>query len=269
MRTYSLAPVVAAASLLLAVGLGVRPPAAAPTSAVTVLVDGKTLSLPTSAATVAGVLAEVGISLHPLDRTAPAPDRPVADGMEVRVTRVTRHHHTEEVTVPAPSLVLGDPELPAGFTQVLEHGRDGRVRRVVRIWEKDGQATRREVIEERVLTAARETVVLRGTQGLPSRGGDWRRPLRMHATAYDPGPRSCGKYASGYTAIGLKAEKGVVAVDDRVIPMGTRLYIPGYGFAVAGDWGSAIKGHRIDLCFATYTEARQWGRRPVKVYLLD
>ncbi len=58
-------------------------------------------------------------------------------------------------------------------------------------------------------------------------------------------------------------------VDDRVIPMGTRLYIPGYGFAVAADRGSAIKGNRIDLCFNTYAEAKRWGRRKIKVYLLN
>jgi 3D (Asp-Asp-Asp) domain-containing protein len=91
----------------------------------------------------------------------------------------------------------------------------------------------------------------------------------MEATAYDPGPKSCGKWASGYTATGAKAEKGIVAVDDRVIPMGTRMYIPGYGFALAADRGGAIKGMRIDLCYPTYAEAIQFGRRKVKVYLLD
>ena len=90
----------------------------------------------------------------------------------------------------------------------------------------------------------------------------------MHATAYEPGPRSCGRYANGFTATGVKATKGVAAVDDRVIPMGTRLYIPGYGFAVAADRGSAIKGQRIDLCFDTYSEAMRWGRRKVQVYVL-
>jgi 3D (Asp-Asp-Asp) domain-containing protein len=111
--------------------------------------------------------------------------------------------------------------------------------------------------------------VVRGTYGTPNRGGNWHTPLIMEATAYDPGPRSCGKYADGYTATGAKATKGVVAVDDRVIPMGTRMYIPGYGFAVAADRGSAIKGNRIDLCYDTYREAIQFGRHQVKVYLLD
>ena len=66
----------------------------------------------------------------------------------------------------------------------------------------------------------------------------------------------------------MRATKGVVAVDTRVIPMGTRLYIPGYGFAIAADRGSAIKGLRIDLCFDTYAEARRFGSRRVDVYIL-
>ncbi len=66
----------------------------------------------------------------------------------------------------------------------------------------------------------------------------------------------------------MKAQKGVVAVDTRFIPLGTRLYIPGYGLAVAADRGSAIKGNRIDLCFNTYAEAVRFGRRIVEVYIL-
>ncbi len=62
---------------------------------------------------------------------------------------------------------------------------------------------------------------------------------------------------------------GVVAVDPRVIPLGSHLYIPGYGRAVAGDTGGAIIGHRIDLAFNSYGDAIRFGRRPVKVYVLN
>lgn len=92
--------------------------------------------------------------------------------------------------------------------------------------------------------------------------------MDMEATAYDPGPISCGPYANGYTATGLRAGRGIVAVDPRVIPLGTRVYVEGYGFAVAADIGSAIKGNRIDLGYPTYREALQFGRHPVRVYLL-
>ena len=92
--------------------------------------------------------------------------------------------------------------------------------------------------------------------------------LDMEATAYYPGPESTGVWADGYTATGLKAGHGVIAVDPSVIPLGTRVYIPGYGIAVAGDVGGAIKGNIIDLAFDTYREAMHFGRQRVKVYIL-
>ena len=92
--------------------------------------------------------------------------------------------------------------------------------------------------------------------------------LTMEASAYYPGPESTGPWADGFTSIGLRAGHGIVAVDPEVIPLGTFVYIPDYGVAVAADVGSAIKGRRIDLCFDTYREAVQFGRRSVQVYIL-
>ena len=248
------------------------PPPVAPAPRVAVSVEQDSWELATSARTVAELLCDLGITLGPLDRTEPAPDTPIADGLHVRVSRVSCRDLTEETPSPARTVVLADPDHPAGFTKILSHPEDGLVQRTWRIWEIDGQVTTRTLVSEQVLVRPQDAVVLRGSHSLPSRGGDWRewrRPLVMEATAYDPGPRSCGKWADGYTATGVKAEKGVVAVDERVIPMGTRLYIPGYGFAVAADRGSAIKGQRIDLCFPTYREAISFGRHRVRVYVLD
>ena len=71
-----------------------------------------------------------------------------------------------------------------------------------------------------------------------------------------------------YTATGSRLRKGLVSVDPKLIPLGTRLYIEGYGYAVADDVGGAIKGHRIDLAFDSRAEALQFGRQSVKVYIL-
>lgn len=239
---------------------------------VTLIADGETREFPTSAATVAHLLDALQITLAPLDRIDPPLHSPITDGTEVRVTRVTRQDITEEIRIPARTIVLGDPDRPFGSATVLAHGQDGLVRRVWRTWEKDGETTSHTVLSAEIVSEPRDMVVLRGVGGLSGRSGywrSWRTPLEMEATAYEPGPRSCGKWATGYTATGIKAEKGVVAVDERVIPLGTRLYVPGYGFALAADRGSAIKGMRIDLCFDTYSEAIHFGRRTMKVYRLD
>ena len=101
----------------------------------------------------------------------------------------------------------------------------------------------------------------------------------MVATAYDLSYASTGKLPGqpdyGITASGTKARVGAVAVDPKVIPLGTKLYIEyadgtgGYGYATAEDTGSAIKGYRVDLFFNTYQECIQFGRRRVIVYVLE
>ncbi|HST26158.1 MAG TPA: 3D domain-containing protein [Gaiellaceae bacterium] len=71
----------------------------------------------------------------------------------------------------------------------------------------------------------------------------------------------------GGTASGLPTGPGVVAVDPTVIPLGTRMYIPGYGPGIAADTGTAIKGLRIDLWFPTLAQTYKWGRRTVTITL--
>ena len=82
--------------------------------------------------------------------------------------------------------------------------------------------------------------------------------MTVVATAYS---------GTGATATGLAAGWGVVAVDPSVIPLGTRMSIPGYGDGVAADVGSGVSGATIDLWFPTYAQARSWGRRTVTISL--
>lgn len=71
------------------------------------------------------------------------------------------------------------------------------------------------------------------------------------------------------TAYGLKPQVGVVAVDPNVIPLGTRLYIEGYGDAIAGDTGSAIKGNIVDVFLPDRDTCRKWGRKEVSVWRIE
>lgn len=87
----------------------------------------------------------------------------------------------------------------------------------------------------------------------------------MEASAYLPtdGGGDC------VTATGLPATHGVVAVDPDVIPLGTRVYIPGYGVAIAADTGGMIEGAMIDLCMESYDDCMDFGRRDIDVYILE
>ena len=93
----------------------------------------------------------------------------------------------------------------------------------------------------------------------------------LETTGYYPGPECCYPFDDGFTAIGDVAGRGSVAIDDKNGPlrMGQRVWIEGYGFGKCNDRGSAIKGWKIDLCFSTYEEAKKWGRKLTKVYLLE
>lgn len=106
----------------------------------------------------------------------------------------------------------------------------------------------------------------------PSRGGTnvYRgRTLTMTATAYDPCYQCNYPYYGAPSYLGLPLKKGIIAVDPNVIPMGTRLYVEGYGEGIAADQGNAIKGNHIDLCFATHQQASSYGIKTVKVTILD
>jgi 3D (Asp-Asp-Asp) domain-containing protein len=80
--------------------------------------------------------------------------------------------------------------------------------------------------------------------------------LKVDAVAYS---------LSGGTALGIPTQRGVVAVDPKLIPLGTKMRVPGYGKGIAADVGTAIKGRIIDLWFPTLKAARQWGRKTVTI----
>ena len=84
--------------------------------------------------------------------------------------------------------------------------------------------------------------------------------LKVDAVAY---------HLPGKTASGLPCAKGVVAVDPRLIPLGTKLFVPGYGRAVAADVGVGIKGRIIDVWMPNHAAARKWGRKTVVITVYE
>lgn len=92
--------------------------------------------------------------------------------------------------------------------------------------------------------------------------------LTVNASAFTANCKGCSGIT--YTGINLKKNPNakVISVDPKVIPLGSKVYVEGYGYAVAADKGSAIKGKRIDVFMNSYNKAIQWGRRTVKVQIL-
>lgn len=183
----------------------------------------------------------------------------------------------EHNSIAAPTVHRLVPGLAPGRTKVIAAGSPGVLEAWVQYDQRDGGAIHRSVLFSKVLRAPTKRVVAEGIGTSPlgafeaqsiarmaSIAQSAMHTIQMIATAYTAGSAGGG----GMTAIGRPAGHGIVAVDPRVIPLGTRLYISGYGYAVAGDTGGAIVGNRIDLGFDSLREALLFGRRDVTVYRL-
>ncbi|MBV8067927.1 MAG: G5 domain-containing protein [Candidatus Eremiobacteraeota bacterium] len=161
-----------------------------------------------------------------------------------------------------------------GHAKVIERGASGLLEVRIRYAQRDGGTVHPHVLAASVLRPAKPRVIVEGIGATPLSSFEERgvlgmalmarNAIEMLATGYTADCPGCG----GMTAIGRRAGHGIVAVDPRVIPLGTHLYIPGYGIAIAGDTGSDIVGRRIDLGFDSWRDAMLFGRRDIKVYRL-
>jgi 3D (Asp-Asp-Asp) domain-containing protein len=234
-------------------------------------VDGQRIALHSAPASVADLLNQQGVKLGPNDEVTPALGSRLSRGTVVRVVRVDEW--TGQVREPiAPGVRHRfDPQLALGQTRTVDPGLPGERELTVRFIKRGDDREKRVVLATRVVQEARPRVIVHGIGEFVSLVSGVQDALKfagtaMHmvATAYVPWCSGC----SGITKLGMHAGHGVVAVDPNVIPLGSRLYVPGYGAAVAGDTGGAIHGNRIDLGFNDLGEALRFGRRPITVYVL-
>lgn len=169
--------------------------------------------------------------------------------------------------IPAPVEYRFSRNVGAGRLVKVAPGKPGKVVRTYEVTRKDGKIVKKEMVSE-VRVDAEPIVFNMGRAGWPtaSRGFSRGRVLTMRASAYTADPSENG--GSGRVKLGWRAGYGQVAVDPRVIPLGSLVYIEGYGFAIASDIGSAIKGNRIDLCMSSNSQAMAFGRRTVRVHVM-
>ncbi len=155
-------------------------------------------------------------------------------------------------------------DLGPGRVKKVTDGVEGKIVWTLTKFVQDGKVIKEERSEERI--EPKDAVFQMGRSGFAktSRGSFTRgRVIKMVSTAYLPTDGG----GHGITASGRRAEYGVVAVDPRVIPLGSLVFVEGYGFAIAADTGGAIKGNKIDVCLHNRREAMQWGRRTVTVHV--
>jgi len=238
------------------------------------LKDGKFAPRPlcTHGPTVADALAEAGIVLDKADRVRPAPATQVMAGTPIVITRVRLALQNQRQAIPFKTVFKMSPAVAAGHIQQGRGGASGEMTRTFLVGYVNGDMTSHKLVAKSVTRKPQDQETLAGirvreARALPSRSGTYQRMrcLTMTATGYSPFEGS----GAGRCATGMRAGYGVVAVDPRIVRLGTKLYVEGYGYAVAGDTGGAIKGNRIDLGHTTYREAANVGRKHVRVWVLS
>ena len=264
--------------------------------------DGKTDSVIVTKPTVGEALAELGIELSEADKVNPGINEPVTDNMSVVVDRYVTEYTVETEAIKFDTKRVYDSSLEKGKTKVIESGKNGKKEVKYSLLKKNGEVISKEVVSETVVENAKTKVIRVGTKKQASKatssvstasateaensttavsglntihGYSYSKKLTVTATAYDTSPEENGGYSK--TAMGLTPGFGIVAVDPKVIPLGTKLYIESpdggkswtYGYCIAGDTGGAIKGNRVDLCYNTRRECIKFGRRSATVYILN
>ena len=230
----------------------------------------------TTADTVEALLKEQQLELSDLDRVEPGIDKTVTADMAVDVIRVEEVTDVVEEEVAFSTVRKNDSSLTKGKEQVVASGSNGLVEKRYTVVLENGKEVSRELVSEDVKKEAAQRVVAVGTKAIqqaPSRGTSSAvagKTITMEATAYNWDCATCNGRGLTATGYNLKANPdGVIAVDPRVIPLGTKVYVEGYGYAVARDTGGAVKGNRIDVHMRSISAARQFGRQTVKVTIIE
>ena len=238
--------------------------------------------------TLADVLTRLELTWNEDDRLSQSLDTQVYDGLNLAISTVTVEEQTYTVAIPYETVYVDDDNMKKGATKVRTEGAEGEMRCTAAVTYINGQETAREVLTEEVKTEAVDKVVAVGTgKNLFKNMGNvkigngtitlasgevltYTHASTFKATAYTSTDPGCGTK----TATGTTVRVGTVAVDPRVIPYGTRMFIVTndgayiYGVGTAEDCGGAIKGNRLDLYFNTHSECITFGVRNCTVYFL-
>lgn len=252
---------------------------------ITLVVDGTASHLLTSALTVDEAIRSAGVVMEPWDKSEPSLGNTIHDGMSIRVIRVDRQTVEEEQVVPYRTVRVQTKALSRGESRELRSGVNGKQLNTYELIYENGRLAERNLLKSETLVERVDRLIEEGVIATISRGGQtlrYSKVIEVVATGYDAGYESTGKRPGdpeyGMTRSGRQAVEGVtIAVDPRIIPLLSRVYVEGldsYGKQYSGqyiamDTGSAIKGNRIDIYFESRAEALRFGRRKMRVYVLE
>lgn len=243
------------------------------------LQDGdKQQGIITNQHTVQAILQQQQILLGEWDRIEPAASASIEPNQKITITRVEKKVLEKKQTVAFNEVKRKDYSLAQGQQKVLQEGQNGQVLERYEVVYENGQEKSRSLLDTKILRKKQDRMVAIGSMLTVSRGGATFSPRKtlnnVKLTAYSAGVSSTGKNADhpqyAITASGKRAQEGrTIAVDPRVIPLGTWVYIEGIGFRRAEDTGGAVKGNKIDVYYEDHQSAVNFGtKRSKAVYVI-
>lgn len=249
---------------------------------INVEIDGKEVQLMTYRDTIGEALVSSSITLSGEDRVDGLTlSQKIEKDMKIKVIRVKTETVTESTNIPFKEINKENSSMDKGTQKTVREGKQGIRQKQFKVTFEDGVEKARNLFNDVIASNPLDRIVEFGTvlTYKTSRGDKvrFKKVMNMKATAYTASEEDTGKSPGdpgfGITYTGRVAREGVIAVDPRVIPLYSRVYVevPGsddYGYATALDIGSAIKGNVIDLYFNSKKTVSDWGRRKVNVYIL-
>lgn len=226
--------------------------------------DGNIFRLEHTSADASELCIMAGITLGSLDRVEGIVDK-TSLPVKLSVIRVQEIYLDIEEKVIYPCQKTLDPNSAKGRQVIVQSGEDGLTRKRYLVRYENGVEMMRRELTTIVIKEPKPEIIILGTKGtlmISSRSSvNPKKTLQVEATAYT--------HTGNTTFTGVYPRVGTIAVDPAVIPLGSRMWVEGYGYGIAQDTGGLIKGQIIDLFMENEQECWRWGRRRVNVYILE
>lgn len=231
--------------------------------------NGKSISVTTFSKTTQSYIDSLNIDGE-IFLVSPKEHTVIYEGMQLQIEVYVRERKTiiEDISFGNKNWYVTG--LAYGSKRIKQEGVLGKRQVVKDIYTREGKPVKEKIISQTVLSQPTEQITEIGTTRvyktatIDGHTFQYWRTLTVVATSYDHTCKGCNHW----TATGRWLTKGIVAVDPKVIPLGTKIYIPGYGHGDAQDTGGAIKGNRIDLAFDDIRYGN-WSKRTVTIYIID
>lgn len=214
-------------------------------------------------------LKEQGIEFDKeVDEVSPSLDSKIDSSISVQLVKVETKDLVEKEPINFDTIVEKDENLDSSVQKVKSEGVNGEKEITYQIIYKNGVEVSRNVKSTKTILEPQNKIMVKGTgQVYASRGGEsitYKKKLNCIATAYS----NHSTTATGRMPVRNKGGLSTIAVDPSVIPLGSKVYVDGYGYAIAADTGGAIKGNRIDIYLNSSSECNAWGVRSADLLVI-